>query len=157
MNVRAARAGDLADLTGLWFEGWHDAHDALVPGELVALRTYESFLVRLRTELDAVRVIVADDTALGFAMLRGAEVHQFYVARSARGAGVARLLMRDTEDHMAARGISAAWLDCAVGNSRAARFYEKCGWIRAATLTIESETPAGPVPIEAWRYEKALS
>jgi hypothetical protein len=57
---------------------------------------------------------------------------------------------------MAARGISSAWLACAVGNLRAARFYEKCGWIRTATVAIESETSEGSFPIEVWRYEKRL-
>jgi ribosomal protein S18 acetylase RimI-like enzyme len=156
MEVRVARDDDLVALTRVWFEGWHDAHDAIVPQTLIALRTPESFLNRLRAELHAVRVIVDTDTPVGFAMLRGAEVYQFYVARSARGTGVALVLMRDTEDHMAAEAIPSAWLACAVGNTRAARFYEKCGWTSTATVVIESETSEGLFPIHAWRYEKRL-
>lgn len=156
MRVRAASVDDLAALTRIWFEGWHDAHDAIVPPSLAALRTWSNFFGRLATELDAVRVIVEDGVPAGFAMMRGAEVFQFYVDRAARGSGAAALLMLDTEEQMAAAGIPVAWLACAVGNARAARFYEKCGWMRAATLTIESETSIGPFPIEVWRYEKSL-
>ncbi len=156
MDVRSAGDPDLIALARLWFEGWHDAHDAIVPATLIALRTPESFLDRLRAELHAVRVIIDAHTPLGFAMLRGAEVYQFYVARSARGTGAASVLMRDTEDHMTAQAIPSAWLACAVGNTRAARFYEKCGWSRTATVVIESETSVGLFPIHVWRYEKRL-
>jgi ribosomal protein S18 acetylase RimI-like enzyme len=155
-HVRAAHAQDVAALTRVWHDGWHDAHAAIVPAALVALKTAENFHDRLRAELHAVRVVAEGDTALGFAMLRGAEVFQFYVARSARGTGAAALLMRDAEDHLAASGVGTAWLACAVGNTRAARFYEKCGWTRAATVTIESETSIGAFPIEVWKYEKTL-
>jgi ribosomal protein S18 acetylase RimI-like enzyme len=156
LDVRPARDSDLIAVTRVWCEGWHDAHDAIVPATLIALRTPESFLDRLRAQLHAVRVIVDADTPVGFAMLRGAEVYQFYVAGSARGTGAASVLMRDTEDQLAAQGIPSGWLACAVGNTRAARFYEKCGWSCTATVAIESETSEGPFPIQVWRYEKRL-
>jgi ribosomal protein S18 acetylase RimI-like enzyme len=156
MDVRAGRDTDLVALTRIWCEGWHDAHDAIVPAALIAVRTPENFFDRLRHELRAVRVIVEADTPIGFVMLRGDEVYQFYVARSARGTGAALALMRDMEDQMAAKDIRSAWLACAVGNTRAARFYEKCGWNRAATVVMESETSEGLFPIQVWRYEKQL-
>lgn len=153
--VRAAREDDLEALARIWFEGWHDAHDGIVPAALSALRTLEGFRARLPGEF-AVRVAADAGAPAGFAMLRGDEVFQFYVARTARGTGLAAPLMRDAEDHLAANGVTTAWLACAVGNTRAARFYEKCGWTRAGTTVIDSETPAGPMPIEVWRYEKRL-
>ena len=156
IGVRGAREDDIGELARVWYEGWHDAHDAIVPEALSALRTLESFRDRLPRALSAVRVVVDADVPVGFAMLRGDELFQFYVARSARGTGVAAPLMRATEDYLAAKGVATAWLACAVGNTRAARFYEKCGWMRLATVTIDSETPQGPVPIQVWRYEKRL-
>lgn len=156
MNIRAARDSDLSGLTDIWLEGWHDAHAAIVPEALAASRTFEGLHDRLAAELDAVRVVTDRETPVGFAMRRGDEVFQFYVARGARGTGAAALLMRDTEDRLAEAGVDTGWLACAVGNTRAARFYEKCGWTRTATVLIESETPQGPFPIEVWRYEKAL-
>ena len=50
-----------------------------------------------------------------------------------------------------------AWLACAIGNDRAARFYEKCGWTRMGTMINEAETSRGPFSLEVWRYEKQLS
>lgn len=154
--IRSALEHDLAALTRIWHEGWHDAHDAIAPPALVAMRTMESFRDRLRAELPAVRVVTDGGTPVGFAMLRGAEVFQFYVTRSARGTGAAARLMGDTESHLAANGVVTAWLSCAVGNARAARFYEKCGWSRTGTLTLDSETANGVFPIQVWRYEKRV-
>jgi len=159
MNARAAEANEIEQLATIWFDGWHDAHDRLVAESLVTVRTRESFRQRLSSELakGMVRVIGEVGLPVGFAMIRGSELHQFYVAASARGTGVAATLMRDVEAHMAASGVNIAWLDCAVGNTRAARFYEKSGWRRAASITIVSDTPGGPFPIHVWRCEKDLS
>jgi len=45
---------------------------------------------------------------------------------------------------------------CAIGNERAARFYEKHGWRRVGTMVNYAETSDGAFPLEVWRYEKAL-
>jgi GNAT superfamily N-acetyltransferase len=156
MKVVAARQGDLAALTHIWHEGWHDAHDAIAPPAIVESRTFESFRDRMGAALHALRVVADGETPLGFAMLRDAEVFQFYVARSARGTGAAGLLMRDVEEQLASHGIAIAWLACAIGNARAARFYERCGWTRTATVVVESETSKGVLPIQVWRYEKRV-
>ena len=53
-------------------------------------------------------------------------------------------------------GWRTAWLDCAAGNNRAARFYEKCGWTRARTQVSRLKTEEGVFEIEVWIYEKKL-
>lgn len=53
----------------------------------------------------------------------------------------AAALIGDAEARLAERGVETAWLACAIGNHRAARFYEKS---------------AGIFPLEVWRYEKRL-
>src|SRR5579864_535718 len=156
MELRSAVSADVEPLTRLWYQGWHDAHAAIVPEALIRLRTRDSFRERLNNELNAVRVLVAEGTCLGFTMQRAAEVYQFYVAAAARGTGAAAMLMRDVEAEMATRGVEIAWLTCAVGNARAARFYEKCGWRRTSTISLESETSDGPFPLPVWRYEKKI-
>jgi ribosomal protein S18 acetylase RimI-like enzyme len=57
---------------------------------------------------------------------------------------------------MRAAGVETAWLACAVGNDRAARFYEKQGWHRAGTVMHEPDDSGGFV-FEVWRYEKRLA
>jgi ribosomal protein S18 acetylase RimI-like enzyme len=156
MNVRAANEADVDQLTQIWYDGWHDAHARIVPAALTRLRTLKSFRDRLHAGLDAVRVVEVSGSVAGFSMMRGAELYQFYVAASCRGSGAAAILMADAEAQLTERGIDVAWLACATGNDRAARFYEKCGWTRARTIINEADTTNGPFPLTVWRYEKSL-
>lgn len=89
-------------------------------------------------------------------MLREDELYQFYVGAGARGTGVASVLIADAEALLAARGVATARLDCAIGNVRAARFYEKSGWRRSATIVSTLATPSGVFEVDVWRYEKEL-
>ena len=73
--------------------------------------------------------------------------------------GVGGLLLvrqADAEATLAARGTRTAWLACAIGNERAARFYEKCGWRRVGSVINHLRTEAGAIELEVWRYEKAM-
>jgi hypothetical protein len=53
--------------------------------------------------------------------------------------------------------MQVAWLACAIGNERAARFYEKRGWHRAGTMINHLVTAEGEFHLEVWRYEKHLT
>ena len=66
-------------------------------------------------------------------------------------------MIADAETRLFERGVETAWLACAIGNDRAARFYEKCGWRRVGTMMNELETSNGIFPLEVWRYEKSLT
>ena len=156
MNVRAATEADVDELTQIWHDGWHDAHARIVPAELVDLRTLKSFRDRLGADLNGVRVLQTFGPIVGLSIIRGAELYQFYVAQSSRGSGAAAILMADAEARLTECGIDVAWLACAVGNDRAARFYEKCRWTRTRTIITESDTMSGPFPLKVWRYEKSL-
>ena len=156
VEPRDAFPDEIDALATIWFDGWHDAHATLVPGELARERTLESFRDRMRAGLADARTIGDRRAPLGFTMLKADELYQFYVARAARGTGVAAQLMADAEQRLAARGVATAWLACAIGNDRAARFYEKQAWRRAGTVVYLAETSTGVIPLDVWRYEKSL-
>jgi ribosomal protein S18 acetylase RimI-like enzyme len=156
IQVRRAEAGELDHLAQLWCDGWHDAHAGIVPSELTRLRTLESFRDRLQAALPDIRVVGPFGTPVGFCMIKDAELYQLFVSASARGTGVAAALIADAEERLAERGIVTAWLACAIGNDRAARFYEKGGWRRVGTMINYAETSTGTFPLEVWRYEKSL-
>jgi GNAT superfamily N-acetyltransferase len=157
MTVRPARAADVALLAAIWHESWHDTHAHLLPAELIQFRTLESFRNRLRAALPHVRVVGPAGSPLGFCIVKGDELDQLFVSAQARGTGVAAALTADAERLLAGRGVRTAWLACAIGNDRAARFYEKCGWRRVGTMTHNAETSQGVFPLEAWRFEKDLT
>jgi ribosomal protein S18 acetylase RimI-like enzyme len=155
-RIRQATEDDVEPLADIWYNGWQDAHAAILPMELKRLRTRESFVARLRASLSTVRVAGPPGNPIGFCMTKGDELYQLYVSADGRGIGVAALLEADAVAIIAARGAGTAWLACAIGNERAARFYEKSGWRRVGTVESRLETQAGVFPLEVWRYEKIL-
>src|SRR5262245_23704772 len=155
-EIRNAQASELDALATVWYEAWQDGHAAVVPAELKRRRTRERFRERLEAALAEVRVAGPVGAPVGFSMLKGDELYQLFVSARARGSGVAAALIGDAETRLAARGVRTAWLTCAIGNDRAARFYEKCGWRRTGTVTEELDTPEGTLSMDVWRYEKRL-
>jgi len=154
MLVRPAEASELDHLACVWHDGWHEAHDALAPAGLIAARTLDTFRARLAAMLSDTRAVGPPGGALGLCVIKDDELHQLFVAREARGTGVAAALIGDGEVRIAARGIATAWLSCAVGNHRAARFYAKRGWVNVRTMMNRLETEQGVFEAPIWRYEK---
>lgn len=157
MDVRAADESEIDPLARIWYDGWQDAHAEILPAELKRIRTLESFRERLRAALPDVRVAGPVGEPVGLCILKGDELYQLYVSARARGSGVAAALIADAETRLSVNGVQTAWLACAIGNERAARFYEKSGWRRAGNMINRLETPNGMFPLEVWRYEKSVS
>ena len=157
MGVRKAQDEDIDVLAKIWYDGWQDAHAAIMPAELARVRTLESLRERLGDLLDEVRVIGEIGDPLGFSMTKDDELYQLYVSAQARGTGAAQKLIAEVEERLASRGIRTAWLACAIGNDRAARFYEKSGWHLARNFVSELPVPDGIFRLEVWRYEKDLA
>jgi GNAT superfamily N-acetyltransferase len=156
VKVRSADERDLDQLAQVWFDGWHESHAQIVPPELTRLRTVDSFRDRLRAALPDVRVVDTSGVPVGFSVVKGDELYQLFVSAPVRGSGVAAALIADAELRLLANGVETAWLACAIGNERAARFYQKAGWHRVGTMLNQAETSEGTFPLEVWRYEKRL-
>jgi ribosomal protein S18 acetylase RimI-like enzyme len=157
MDVRAAELTEIDHLARVWYEGWHEAHAQIVPPELTRLRTLESFRHRLQAALPNLRVVGPSGSPVGFCIVKGAELYQLFVSAQSRGSGIAAALIADAETRLSTSGVETAWLACAIGNERAARFYEKCGWRRTGTMVNQLETSDGLFPLKVWRYEKPLT
>jgi len=78
--VRDAVATDIEAMAQLWFDGWQDAHAAILPAELRRLRTLSSFKDRMAECLPFVRVAENAGSSCGFSSLKGDELYQFYVS-----------------------------------------------------------------------------
>lgn len=157
MEVRDPEEEEVDHLAKVWYDGWQDAHAQILPKELARVRTLESFKERMRSALANVRVVGPSGAPVGFSMLKDDELYQLYVSAEARGSGVAAALIADAEVQLAKEGVETAWLACAIGNERAARFYEKSGWHRVGNIINVIETTGGTFHLEVWRYEKSLS
>jgi GNAT superfamily N-acetyltransferase len=156
MEPRSALDSEIDALAHLWHSGWQDTHAAILPAELAKHRTLESFRDRLQANILNVRVAGSSGQPLGFCMIKTDELYQLYVAPAARGSGIAAVLLNDGEEWLRSHGVQTAWLACAIGNERAARFYEKNGWSRVGNMLNQVETTDGDFPLEVWRYEKDL-
>ena len=156
MSVRTAVESEINLLAEIWNQGWQDAHAQIMPAALARLRTRESFRGRLAAALPDVRVAGPEGAPVGFCMVKGEELYQLYVAPQARGTGIAAVLVADAETLLAKRGVKVAWLACAVGNDRAARFYEKCEWRRVGSVSYQPDAAGDVPPLQVWRYEKHL-
>jgi GNAT superfamily N-acetyltransferase len=157
IDVRLPSEAEVDALAKLWHDGWQEAHADIVPAELVRLRTLENFGARLHAALPNTRVVGPVGAPAGLCTIKHDELEQLYVAKVARGSGVAAALMADGESRLAEQGVATAWLACAIGNRRAARFYEKCGWQLVGTVLLCVETSDGEFPLDVWRYEKRLA
>lgn len=156
-SVRNAEPVDLDHLATVWHDAWHEAHAEIVPPELVSCRTWGNFRERLDSAYPSIRVVGALGTPLGFCQVKGDELYQLFVAPEGRGGTVAEALVADAEAILRAKACPVAWLACAIGNERAARFYQRCGWSRTGVVLSSAVTPHGDFPLEVWRYEKRLA
>ncbi len=159
MTVRDATVADIGPLARLWHDSWHRAHDELIPPAVVAYRTASSFEERLRSGLGGVRVAARPDIPngpSGLCIVKGDELNQLFVAPGAFGTGVADQLERDAQRRFREAKVDVAWLACAIGNERAAGFYERCKWVRVGSMEYDLQAGHRTFPVEVWRYEKSV-
>ena len=153
MQIRQAIEANIGAVAQMWHVGWHQGHSAVVAPESVALRTSAEFLARTRAHLAQTYVAEREGRMVGFFMINGDELYQFYIDPDLKGSGVASEVMVHAEAAMSGR---LANLACSVGNMRAAAFYRKSGWVHVSTGPYVVETSAGPMTVQEWRFEKSL-
>ncbi|MCC0033832.1 MAG: GNAT family N-acetyltransferase [Hoeflea sp.] len=129
IDIRPAEPRDRAAIVEILHHGWHDGHAHLVPPEVLPLRTLECIDDIFGASTDT--FFVAEDEAriLGFVAINGDELTKLFIARDARGSGVAEKLMFFAERKIAESGFPVARLLCQVGNVPAEKFYARNGWV----------------------------
>jgi len=156
-SIRPADDADMAAVADLWHEGWHDGHAGHVPDGLTTARTLAAFHERTPSRVADTAVAVAEDGSLeGFVMVVDDEVEQVFVARSARGTGLASELLAEAERRVADGGHDSAWLAVVVGNARARRFYERYGWLDRGDLPYEVTAEGRTFVSPCRRYVKQV-
>ncbi|WP_051228823.1 GNAT family N-acetyltransferase [Pleomorphomonas oryzae] len=147
MSIKTAfrpfRSDDRPAVVRLWHDAWHDGHGSVLPAHVIAERTLESFDHRLGPLEPGCLVAEADGRVVGFAVIEGNEIDQFFVAAKVRGTGVAHALLATTETELARRGIRDAVIQCSAGNQRAHRFYARTGWRDSGVRQAPIWTPDG--------------
>ena len=155
VRLRAATVEDVDAIATLWHDGWRDGHLGHVPEALHPYRTLPGFRRRVPPRLPLTTVATVEGRIVGFVTVHDDEVEQVYVARDARGGGVAPALLQHAEQVIAGR-YDVAWLAVAEGNARARRFYERSGWRDAGGFAYAAEIVNGTLSVPCRRYEKRL-
>ena len=136
-----------------------------LPPALVSERSdLSKFGEMARKSMGRVLVAVAANGELsGLAVVSvsaGPEVEYLFLARTARGTGLADKLMAAAEAKL--RGMTPAsctrvFLHVLPGNHRARRFYERCAFENKGEVTMECDVSGGrTVPLQVMHYEKDL-
>lgn len=157
VEPQVAVADDLKELAVLWFEGWHNAHAAVMPAAIVVQRTLESFRARAPAILEGSRVLRANNRMAGFCTVSSGEITHLFVAKPDWGTGVADILLKEAEIRVAVGGFTQARLRCIVGNDRAAKFYEKRGWLKGEVLEYVPQAVTGNPIARAWLFTKDVA
>jgi GNAT superfamily N-acetyltransferase len=157
-RLRKATLDDADAVAEIWRTGWADGHAGNVPAGLVRHRQdINEYVSRARDRIDTMFVAASDDgRVLGFVVVKGDELEQVYVDRSARGSGIAAALLRRGEDEVRRAGHARAWLAVVAGNTRARAFYARHGWRDAGQFIYQAETVEGTFPVPSHRYEVDL-
>ncbi len=157
VELRPADAGDAVEIARVWQAGWADGHLGHVPDELIEHRAPDTFESRTATRIADTTVAVDPDTGAvaGFVVVRDDEVEQIYVSAPWRGTDIAARLLAHAEGKIAPQH-RTAWLAVVAGNSRARRFYERCGWHDRGDFDHVAETSDGTMVVPTRRYEKSV-
>jgi GNAT superfamily N-acetyltransferase len=155
-HLRAATYSDIDEIATIWHDGWFDGHQGHVPDELITHRTPAEFRRRIGDRIGSTIVAVRHATLAGFVVVIDDEVEQLYVTATARGTGTAARLLAHGEQ-IIGRTHAGAWLAVVGGNTRARRFYERCGWGESGPILNPAETSSGTLLVPALRYNKTLT
>ena len=155
--LRPMEVGDVETVAALWHRAYWDSHTGLVPEKLARHRDRATFTWRAERAVDHAVIAEIKGQIAGFISWKGAELDQIFLVQSARGTGLASKLLVVGETKIAENGFQEAFLECVVGNKRAAHFYEKSGWRNAGSEYYPAETPEGPVEVHCTRFVKSVS
>ena len=175
---------DARNITKLWHDVYQETHASLIPQELLKHRTMDAFRIRVENPKFIKETIVATKTVVnndrerteclvGFVTLRieSHEIYQLFVAKEARGLGVAKILLEKAEEDFKASenkrnchdnfvSLSTGERDkkhltihlhASVGNFAAKHFYEKHGW-----KTIKQEIFQTEIVIDETEKERQV-
>jgi GNAT superfamily N-acetyltransferase len=123
----------------------------------VRYRNEEQFVSRARERIAGMWVAESNGQTLGFVVVKGDELEQIYVDRTARGTGDAAMLRHKAEAEIRSAGHRHAWLAVVAGNQRARSFYSRLGWRDSGPFSYLAETEVGPLAVPSHRYEIDLT
>ena len=142
IKLRAAQPEDRPAIVEILHHGWHDGHAHTVTPDILPFRTLDC-MDDIYASSEDTFYVAESDRILGFVAINGDELTKLFIAREARGTGVAEQLLGYGEARIAENGFAVARLMCQVGNERAERFYARTGWVEDHRGQYDLWMPSG--------------
>lgn len=170
-SVRAATVRDAPELAAIQARSWQAAYQGLLPQDFLdkldmanGTERWERALLAAQWPKAGVMVAVPGPEMVGFARFgptrdKGedtalvAEITQIYIAPEVWGRGLGKRLMSTALARLAASGYAQVTLWVLDTNSRARRFYERCGWVQDGAARRDD---GYSFPMADVRYRKHL-
>lgn len=156
IELRAAVPADALAVARVHVRAWQEGYRGLMPAAYLDSLRPEDRAARYtfdRPDGPHTTVALLDDTIVGFATTRTAELAALNVDPSAWGTGVGRALIARARASLLAAGATRAHLWLLAGNTRAARFYSLDGW--TTDDTRRTETIWG-ITVDEIQYQREL-
>ncbi len=146
IKVRAARPSEFNEIVRLWMESWESTGLPSGPGH-----RFDLMRERLDREITAgwkLFVATAGGRIVGMLAIRpkDKQLDQMFVAPSFQGRGIGKALLAHARTQMP----TEIWLRTAVANVRAARWYEREGFVKER----EDLRPDQPLKRAYYRWRK---
>jgi ribosomal protein S18 acetylase RimI-like enzyme len=167
VEVRAARPGEELAVAEIHVRSWQDAYRELMPAEFLAGLEPRDRARRYDFEsgegTPTTLVAVDDERIAGFVTFGASrdadvvgfgEVYALYVDPNRYQGGLGRTLMQAARAALRQDGFDAAILWVLDGNDRAARFYEREGWVRDGARREEN---VYDIASNVTRFRRALA
>lgn len=132
MELRTAAPEDALAVARVHVRAWQAGYRGLLPSDyLESLRAEDRAARYTFGRLDGPQTTVAlhDGVVVGFATIAGAELAALHVDPAAWRTGIGTALIAHARAALAATGAHAAHLWLLAGNTRAAQFYARDGWL----------------------------
>lgn len=153
-TIHSGRESDGDWIARLYHDVWHETHAPLMPKDASELRPLAYFQTRTAHLMAKCFVgIDLNGQGLGFCAWNGYRVGQLWLKASARGTGLAKLLLNQALAVINPSADRPATLDCFVENRRGLAFYRREGWQRQQLLSLPI-VDGSEIKVPFWRLEK---
>jgi GNAT superfamily N-acetyltransferase len=144
----------IEEVARLFHRVWHETQAQYQDPRIASVRDLAFFRRRIEDRAPRTAVALVDGQCAGFTCWTGDKLASLFVDSGFRGLGLGGRLCAEAELQMAKAGFGRFWLHCLERNLGAKTFYEAHGWRAGKLEELLDETPAGMIPVVAWRMVK---
>lgn len=153
LELRRGRPEDTRAVTELLHVAWHQTYDRVLPTQLTAPRTRDSFRDRIASGIDRAWLAWLGPRLVGYMKLTANCIDELWVAPGHQRRGVGSRLLQQALTDFRAAGYQGVQAGCEDFNRAACGFFERQGW---RVIGSEPQRLAPGLTIDALVYSRRL-